>query len=180
MRAWAETFREYRAQMQVADPDEAKRTALRQELVNLNWARNKYYDKEQVLDPNSSYQRRYGDIWSQLRLDFEILELASRGTVTAEDVERRLSDTLRRARTTPATALENLCQKRFLKKESVDALEQEQFSAALPAKELLTVAVRDFGQRMLGAEIELSEVELVKLERIVAGVGGVRRPVEER
>lgn len=169
MRAWTATFREYRNRLQQAEPDEPDVQALRQELVNLNWARNKYHDKERLLDPDSTYQRRHGDVWYRLRLDFEILELASRGPLRADQLQRRLGDSIRRARTSPEHALANLCEKEFLEKKAVEG--EERYIARLPADELLAVAVRDFGERMLGAEIELSDVELVKLERVVESAG---------
>jgi hypothetical protein len=168
MRAWAATFREYRG-LETDDPLEPEAQSLRQELVNLNWARNKYYDKEQLLDPESTYQRRYGDIWHQLRLDFEILELASRAPVTAADVERRLAESIRKVHTSAPYVLEKLCEKEFLEKRTVDG--DKAFVARFPAEELLEIAIRDFGERMLGAEIELSDVELVKLQRVVESAG---------
>jgi tetratricopeptide (TPR) repeat protein len=169
MRTWADTYRQYRARMQSQSADEPETVSLRQELVNLNWARNKYYDKEQVLDPSSNYHRRYGDIWLQIHLDFEILELASRGPVTTELVERRFADSIRRARTSAAYTLRTLCDKKFLVQQQIDG--QESYVLSRPAQELYGVAIRDFGERMLGAAIELSDVELAKLNQIVEVAG---------
>jgi tetratricopeptide (TPR) repeat protein len=170
MRSWAETYRKYRAQMQSKAADDPQTVALRQELVNLNWARNKYHDKEQVLDPNSNYHRRYGDIWLQIALDFEILELAGRGPVTTQQIERRFADSIRRAHTSAAYTLRTLCEKKFLvQQQSADG--EESFNLARPAQELYEIAIRDFGERMLGAAIELSDVELARLNQIVEVAG---------
>jgi tetratricopeptide (TPR) repeat protein len=169
MRSWADTYRQYRALMQIQAANQPETVALRQELVNLNWARNKYHDKEQVLDPSSNYHRRYGDIWLQIYLDFEILELASRGPVTVELVDRRLAHSIRRGRTSAAYSLRTLCDKKFLVQQTIK--EQECYTLSRPAQELYSIAIRDFGERMLGAAIELSDVELAKLERIVEAAG---------
>ena len=176
MRAWADTYRKYRAQMQSQEADEPEAATLRQELVNLNWARNKYHDKEQVLDPSSNYHRRYGDIWLQIHLDFEILELASRGPITTQRVERQLAHSIRRAQTSASYTLHSLCEKKFLVRQSIQ--NQERYVLSRSAEELYSVAIRDFGERMLGAAIELSDVELAKLDRIVHVAGADKMPAQ--
>lgn len=166
MRAWAQTFREYRGK---TPNSEADAQALRQELIRLNWALNKYDEKEQLLDPESTYQKRNGGIWPQLRLEVEILELVTGGPATAVQVERRLAEAIHQASTTAEDALQRLCTKEFLRERNVEG--GKQYESALPVDELLPVAIRDFGGRMLGGDIGLSDVELAKLEHIVGSVG---------